>query len=357
MRHRDADHIKYKLTLPLIFLLATAALYFFHTLTVEKQRVANIRQTVEDLRLDAFQIAAAESPDKVSYELERFSSRLNTLKSIAENNPLYGLVHEDDNGLITSAEFFLNALSSKESIASVLKNIDEEASHTLVRLNEFQHKLVTGKIKIEYAILFFICLLIAIHFYLVDAPMKRELLKNAREKEVCNSTIKKLAERDALTNLPGRMKFYEESEREVSAATRYGSNLTLIKMDIHDFKAINHDNGQKAGDKILAGFARTVRKHLRRPDSFFRVGGDKFIILAPHTTIKNAENLTVKIDKLIKSSKALNVVPFSVNTGIAACGPGETAKTLLEKVDSALKESKKHGPGSVYIYPEETQKS
>ncbi|GKT31295.1 GGDEF domain-containing protein, partial [Aduncisulcus paluster] len=100
--------------------------------------------------------------------------------------------------------------------------------------------------------------------------MREELVRCAREKEVSKSTIKKLAERDTLTNLPGRMKFYEEAERAVSSAT-----------------------------------------------SFFRVGGDKFIILAPHTSVANAKNLTDKINKLVSTTKLLRHIPFMMNTGIA----------------------------------------
>jgi len=352
MRHRDAALLRYKITLPLIFLFAIASLFFFHNLVVEKQRIASLKQTIEDMRSDAYRIAADEPISKKSYEQERFDALLQSIKDLRDENSRYKFFNDSDYGFIPVAENFSKALQSTEMTKTALNELDETSSSTLRKLDEYQHKSTISKVKTVYAILFLICLMAAVHFYLVDRPMKQELLRNAREKEVSNSTIKKLAERDSLTNLPGRMKFYEESEREVSTATRYGSELALIKMDIHRFKNINQNHGQKAGDKILAGFARTVRKHLRRPDSFFRIGGDKFIILAPHTNVKNAKNLAEKIDKLIDDSKSLKAIPFKINTGIATCSPGETAETLLKKVDLALQESKKHGPGAVYSHPD-----
>lgn len=333
-----------------------AALYFFHSLVVEKQHITNIKQIIEDIRSDAFRIASSGSATQKKYELERYLSNLKTLESMQEGSPLHKIVHRDEDGFYVLSQKFINKYNSQGLTELDLNRLDESAAQALLGLNKHQRKATLSKIKIEYGLLFLICILAALHFFLIDKPMKEEMLRNAREKAICNSTIRKLAERDTLTNLPGRMKFYEESEREISAATRYGSDLTLIKMDIHDFKTINQKFGQKAGDKILAGFARTVRKHLRRPDSFFRVGGDKFIILAPHTTIKNAKNLAEKIDKIIAESKVLKTVPFKINTGIATCEPNETAETLLKKVNLALKESKKHGAGAVYSHPESTNK-
>ncbi len=355
MRHRDANHIKYKITLPLIILLSMAALYFFHSLVVEKQRISNLKQAIEDVRSDAFRLISADSSIQKKYELERYISTLNILESMEEGSALFKIIHHEKDGFYSVSQNFITEYNSKVPTDSTLKQLDEIATLTLIKLNRYQHKSAINKIKIEYGLLFLICILAALHFFLVDKPMKEEMLRNAREKEVCNSTIRKLAERDTLTNLPGRMKFYEESEREISSATRYGSDLALIKMDIHDFKTINQKYGQKAGDKILAGFARTVRKHLRRPDSFFRVGGDKFIILAPHTTSKNAKNLAEKIDKLVLESKVLKIVPFKINTGIATVGPDETAETLLKKVNIALKKSKNMGAGTIYTLPESTK--
>ncbi len=355
MRHKEINKYKYRITLPVIIILSLMAVYSFHSIIIEQKRVSDTRNRLVELKTTAYYVYTKSSG--LEYNLHRFKSLVEELKKIPKENVFYKLIHANDDELFIVAKRFIDATATEtqQAMNTALKNLDNTLSTIINNTFENYKSEINTKIKIEYAILFLICILGIIHYFLVDNPMRHELNRNAREKETSKSTIRKLAERDTLTNLPGRMKFYEESEREISSATRYGSDLSLIKMDIHDFKTINQKYGQKAGDKILAGFARAVRKHLRRPDSFFRVGGDKFIILAPHTTSKNAINLTDKIQSIVSNYRPLKDIPFKINTGIASCGQEDTTETLLNKVDNALKESKKKGPGSVYLIAESTQ--
>ncbi|WP_421902521.1 GGDEF domain-containing protein [Maridesulfovibrio sp.] len=354
MRFQDAARLRYKITLPLILVLALAALYLFHTILIERKNLIDTQNLLSGLRTTAVEMLTA--PEGLSHDstIQIFNSIIEELQNYPEDSRLSNLLDNENSNLFGSADIFLKAITSGDNKATTAAARKLDSSISMVsgdicKISDYFH---VNRVKYEYGILFLICILVALHHFLVDRPMHEELIRCAREKEVSKSTIKKLAERDTLTNLPGRMKFYEESEKAVSTATRYGSDLALIKMDIHDFKTINQKHGQKAGDKILAGFARVVRKNLRRPDSFFRVGGDKFIILAPHTSVTNAKNLTEKINKLISTTKSLKAVPFTMNTGIAMCEHGETGESLLKKVDLALNESKKYGPGTVYTHPE-----
>lgn len=355
MRHKDANQLKYKITLPLIMLLSLAAAAFFHNIIIDQRGYNDVQAKLNGIKLNAYDTMNSETG--TDYDFHRMQTFLEELEKYPKNQRFYKDLHHENTDLFNRALNFIAAAQSKntEKMTIALKRLDEALSMALNDIYQTYKSDANRKIKIEYAILFMICLLVGIHFFFVDNPMKEELIRNAREKEVSKSTIQKLAERDTLTNLPGRMKFYEESDREVAAATRYGADLVLIKMDIHKFKDINRAHGQKAGDKLLASFARTIRKNLRRPDSFYRVGGDKFIILAPHTSIKNARNLVEKISRLIESNKNTGNISFDVNIGIAACTPDDNAETLLKKVDSALHESKKEGAGAVFFYPEPTQ--
>ncbi|WP_432736868.1 GGDEF domain-containing protein [Maridesulfovibrio sp. FT414] len=352
MRHRDANKLRYRITLPLIIVLSLAAVYFFHTIIIEHRNYNDLRSRLSEIQLTAYEILNDKTG--TGYDLHRLRTLVEELQNYPESGRFYRALNNESTALLPSAEAFMDATGADNNSAlpGTLDNLDRALRSVLDEIrNDFKPE-AANQIKIEYGLLFMISLMVLIHYIFINYPMRQELARNVRENETCNSTIRKLAERDTLTNLPGRMKFYEDSEREIAAATRYGSDLTLIKMDIHNFKEINRQHGQKAGDKLLAGFARTVRKHLRRPDSFFRVGGDKFIILAPHTNMKNAQNLAEKIGKLIDSDKTLKVIPFNVNTGIATCSPDDTAESLLKKVDLALTESKKYGAGAVYTHPE-----
>ncbi len=355
MRHSEANQLRYKITLPLIMILSLTAAYFFHNIIIEQREYNDLHDNLTEIKLNAYDIFNTETGTK--YDMRRMQTLVEQLEAYPEQGRFHKYIHHENTDLFNKAESFMAAVTDEDrsGVTISLKNLDESLAMALNDAYQIHKDDANRKIKLEYGILFVICLLVAVHFFLVDTPMKEELIRNAREKEASKTTIRKLAERDTLTNLPGRMKFYEDSEREVAAATRYGSDLALIKMDIHKFKKINQKHGQKAGDKLLAAFARTVRKHLRRPDSFFRVGGDKFIVLAPHTSLKNAQNLAEKITQLINTNKNLRVIPFNINTGIAACSPEDNAETLLKKVDLALNESKKYGAGAVYTHPEPPQ--
>ncbi|WP_320175137.1 GGDEF domain-containing protein [Maridesulfovibrio sp.] len=354
MRFQDAARLRYKITIPIILVLTLAALYLFHTILIERKNLLDTQNLLSGLRTTAVEILTAPAETTHESTLKIFKSILEELQSYPADIRLANLLDNEDSKLFFSAENFLKAAASGNSkaLTVAMRELDSSIGMVTVDINKISDNFHVNMVKYEYGILFLICILAALHHFLVDSPMREELIRCAREKEVSKSTIKKLAERDTLTNLPGRMKFYEEAEKAVSTATRYGSDLALIKMDIHDFKTINQIHGQKVGDKILAGFARVVRKNLRRPDSFFRVGGDKFIILAPHTNVTNAKNLTEKINKLISTAKILKPVPFMMNTGIAMCGHEDSGESLLKKVDLALNESKKYGPGTVYTHPE-----
>ncbi|NDV26480.1 GGDEF domain-containing protein [Desulfovibrio sp. JC010] len=354
MKFQDAARIRYRITLPIIFLLSLAALYLFHTLLIERKNYTDTQELLNGLQVSAGEILTSPEGMGTESSTHTFKIIINQLQDYPEDNRFTKLLHNENTGLFFAAENFLRAAKSgqPEAMKKTMRRLASSVGMISSDIKKVSNSYHVNLVKYEYGLIFMICILAILHYYLVDAPMREELTRCAREKEVSKSTIKKLAERDSLTNLPGRMKFYEESERAVSTATRYNSDLALIKMDIHDFKTINQKHGQKTGDKILAGFARVVRKNLRRPDSFFRVGGDKFIILAPHTTATNAKNLTEKINKLITQTKSLKAVPFLINTGIAMCEKEENSESLLKKVDLALKESKKFGAGTVYTHPE-----
>ncbi|WP_319759293.1 GGDEF domain-containing protein [Maridesulfovibrio sp.] len=359
MKFQNYARLRYKISLPIILILSLTSLYIFHTLIIERKNCTNTLELINGLQNTAVEMLTAPKGRGTDSSARVFDDIMNKLQSYPADNRFSKLLNSEKSGLFSTASDFLKTVKteSPEAINKNMRRLAAAVEMVSSDINKIFYSRHVNLIKYEYAIIFLICILVVLQYTLVDAPMRDELLRCAREKELNKSTIKKLAERDTLTNLPGRMKFYEESEKAVATATRYGSDLALIKMDIHDFKTINRKLGQKVGDKILAGFARLVRKNLRRPDSFFRVGGDKFIILAPHTSVKNAKSLTEKINKLISLSKSLKNTSLLLNTGIAMCEVDETAETLLKKVDLALKESKKYGPGTIYTHPESAKKA
>jgi diguanylate cyclase (GGDEF)-like protein len=96
--------------------------------------------------------------------------------------------------------------------------------------------------------------------------------------------LKKLqfnAATDPLTGLYNRRLFEEYFEKELDRAKRYNQHLSLVIMDLHQFKEVNDRYGHPRGDQVIQAAANTLRKSLRTSDYAFRIGGDEFALLLP----------------------------------------------------------------------------
>ena len=104
-------------------------------------------------------------------------------------------------------------------------------------------------------------------------------IENARLHRV----VERQAVTDALTGLANRRQFYEVLGREYERSQRFGTPLSLILLDIDDFKQINDTRGHLAGDAVLHGVAATLAELIREIDLAARYGGEEFAILLPQT--------------------------------------------------------------------------
>jgi len=110
------------------------------------------------------------------------------------------------------------------------------------------------------------------------------LFEDVTEQKRIADRLTRLAERDPLTGLFNRRRFYEEAGRMLADAARRGDRMGLIMIDLDNFKPINDCHGHQAGDRVLMDLAAAVGGVVRRNEMFFRVGGDEFAILAPDSS-------------------------------------------------------------------------
>jgi diguanylate cyclase len=167
---------------------------------------------------------------------------------------------------------------------------------------------------------------------------------------------------DHLTEIPNRRGFNETYKLEVERAMREGHPLTLVFMDIDNFKEINDNKGHHAGDKVLTTVAKILKHSLRRidvpvrlgseedtenEDSFIgglaRMGGDEFILLLPGTTPDEAQNLWGRI------KPQLMEYGIKMSAGAALVNPHEPRQSLID-ADQAMYASKKDGNGNLNIW-------
>ncbi|HEX7524012.1 MAG TPA: GGDEF domain-containing protein, partial [Candidatus Deferrimicrobium sp.] len=153
--------------------------------------------------------------------------------------------------------------------------------------------------------------------------------------------IRSLASRDALTGLYNFRSFQEIFDREFERFLRHGRNLSLMMIDLDNFKRINDTFGHQAGDHALCEVARILLANLRKTDYAFRYGGDEFVVLMAETDAERAAVFAQRIRASVK--REVRELPhcefsFSTSIGIADCSnlkSGDRGE-LLRLADEAL---------------------
>ena len=155
------------------------------------------------------------------------------------------------------------------------------------------------------------------------------------------------ADYDELTGLKNRRCFQERLRDEMARKRRYGTPLTLVLLDIDDFKHINDTCGHSAGDAVLRDLGRTLRETLRDVDEAYRVGGEEFALVLPATPSEQG----LPVAERVRQAVAALVIPVAhqplrctVSLGVAEAEPGRQAeKDLFAAADRALYAAKAAG--------------
>ena len=167
--------------------------------------------------------------------------------------------------------------------------------------------------------------------------------------------LQEQAERDGLTLLYNHRHFLEVLEREFLRAGRYHRPLSLLMIDLDEFKSINDTLGHPQGDQVLAMVAQLISRSVRHVDLVARYGGDEFAVLLPETGRKAALRLGERILKEIHRHPYLHgprIFPLSASIGIGSYHPSLSgAGALLREADQCLYAAKRGGRGRVVSGP------
>ena len=148
------------------------------------------------------------------------------------------------------------------------------------------------------------------------------------------------ATRDGLTDLPNHRAFQDEFPQAVATAQRHQDSLALAVLDIDDFKFTNDRHGHPHGDALLRRLTEVLREG-RTGDRVYRVGGDEFIAVLPHT---DAEGVRVFARRLHRRAAEAKV---RISIGVSSLRPGQPAADLRIEADAALYEAKRQGGDGV----------
>lgn len=155
---------------------------------------------------------------------------------------------------------------------------------------------------------------------------------------------KRLASRDPLTNLYNRRELTNILTRNIEATCETKTPLTIMLIDLDDFKTVNDTYGHQCGDYILKQVADVLQNSIRCTDYAFRYGGDEFFLLLPETTKKRAKKVAKRLkEKISTIDLPVDDSDYTVgaSVGIAQYEPDEDQTQLLNRADSKLYRAKR----------------
>lgn len=175
-------------------------------------------------------------------------------------------------------------------------------------------------------------------------------LHNVAEK----GKVRDLAVRDCLTGLQNYRSFQETIAREFERVQRYDRNLSLLMIDLDNFKQINDAFGHQVGDQVLRQVGNLLQRNIRRTDYAFRYGGDEFVVLMPDRSSVHAIVFAQRLRASLKQ-EIRGIPPYefslSMSIGIADCSIITSCQKeeLLMRADGALYQAKSQGRDRIRV--------
>jgi diguanylate cyclase (GGDEF)-like protein len=181
------------------------------------------------------------------------------------------------------------------------------------------------------------------------------VLANAIERRRTEEKTQHEALHDALTGLPNRSLFLDRLQHSLSVAARRRTVISVLFLDLDQFKLVNDSLGHAAGDELLAAVAPRIEQALRPGDTVARFGGDEFAVLAEDVrSERGATRIAERIAEALARPFILRGREHFVSASIGiSIGTGvEEPEALIRDADSALYRAKEHGRGGYEIFDE-----
>lgn len=245
------------------------------------------------------------------------------------DNMLEDLLDKVHTEVEETAKFFNLKIAPQKSIAEILQIANAELSVLNLSYEQMNRALVEKTVKLEL--------------------LTKELGKK-------NKFLEKLAHIDGLTEAYNHRYFQIYLDKEIKRADRNESNLSVIMIDIDNFKPFNDKHGHQIGDQILIQFSKLFRDSIREYDVFARYGGEEFILILPDTELERAVEVAEKLRAMIANNTFTyehENYHITASFGVASIKPilDDFGKNeLISRADAALYESKKKGRNTVTVY-------
>ena len=187
----------------------------------------------------------------------------------------------------------------------------------------------------------------------INRVLKERSLLDERDKMI--EELRRLTIEDSLTGLYNLRHFYDQLDKEIKRSTRYLHPISLMFIDVDNFKNINDTYGHMMGDKVLSLIANRITDCLRSNDNAYRFAGDEFTVILPETNSRDAKFVAERIlDKFAHESFCISkkqISGITLSIGITEYIKNEGQETFIHRADIAMYEAKRHEGNSLIISP------
>lgn len=182
---------------------------------------------------------------------------------------------------------------------------------------------------------------------ITDSKRVEKALQKSKEK------YQKLSLIDDLTKLYNSRHFYNQLKSEIKRANRYNHPLTLLMLDVDNFKKYNDSFGHLEGNKVLAQLGKLIKKSMRSSDSAYRYGGEEFMVILPETEGNKGLFVAERIRSDFKNESfhptAEMIVHLTVSIGIEQYVDQEDLMDFIKRVDENMYKAKEQGKNRLFF--------
>ena len=187
----------------------------------------------------------------------------------------------------------------------------------------------------------------------LNTNLESMVVERTAELARANESLRRLARRDVLTELPNRLAANERLHSEFVGMKRSDTAYAVLMIDIDHFKRVNDSHGHAVGDQVLQRIARVLRATLRESDFVARFGGEEFLALLPATELAAASRVAAKIRQAVEASPDPTAGPLTLSVGVAMAHDEQASENeAVLDADKALYVAKDQGRNQVQQAPE-----
>jgi len=186
------------------------------------------------------------------------------------------------------------------------------------------------------------------HDVTAQIMMEEALKVNEGKLQAALESEKNLSRVDFLTGIPNRRMFHQALTLEGKRSRRYGRPLTLVYIDVDNFKHLNDHYGHATGDELLKTIGMTLEMSVRSTDMAARLGGDEFAVLLPETDESSAGVIVAKLRQNLNTAIAPKGWPVTFSFGVVTFAIAlDSMEEMIKRADEFMYEAKRGGKSAV----------